>query len=239
MKSILITEAQSKALLKFLDTYPAPADSADYLPHKHQLVFDREEARQLTFRLPFSIHSPKQPSLLSDDRTNYVLIMIRSGIASVGYFENGENIDHKVFRAYMVRKKQGMSQLKYLKTKGKSRAGSRVRLAETQEFFEQIAARLNDYFQHYHIDRIGLSCPVTLVPHFYGAQPSVPFSKADPRIVKIPKHIQNPTYESLMNINAYLLKGEIKWQEEAAPLLDSFLAAINPQKNQPPDEDDW
>lgn len=236
MKSLLITEAESKTLLRFLSTYPSPSE---YLPHKHQLVFDQEGYRALTFRLPLSIHSPEAHHLLPDDRTNYVLIMIRSGIASVGYFENGENIDHKVFRAYMVRKKQGMSQLKYLKTKGKSRAGSRVRLAETQEFFKQINGRLTDYFSEYHIDRIGLSCPITLIPHLYGSKIPTPFDKDDPRIIKIPRHVQNPTYESLMNINEYLLKGEIQYEEEREELLNIFLAAIVPQKNQPSHEDDW
>ena len=49
----------------------------------------------------------------------------------------------------MVRKKRGVSQIKHLKTKGKSRAGSRVRLAETEEFFENINGRLQDYFEEH------------------------------------------------------------------------------------------
>lgn len=236
MNALLITEDQSKSLLQFLSTYPR---ASEYLPVKNQLVFDQEGSAILTFRLPISISAPQDYNNIPHDRINYVLLMVRSGIASIGYFEDGENIDHKVFRAYMVRKKQGMSQLKYLKTKGKSRAGSRVRLAETEEFFEQINARLNDYFSEYHIDRIGLSCPVTLIPYLYGSKVPTPFGKDDPRIFKIPKHVQHPTFDSLMGINEYLLKGEIKYKEEGKALFNILLHALVDQKDQPSLDDDW
>ena len=234
--TLLISEDQSKALLQFLKANPIPWE---YGPDKNQLIFDKNGSAVLKFRLPISISSPEAYYNAPNDRANYVLLMVRSGMASVGYFENGENIDHKVFRAYMVRKKQGMSQVKYLKTKGKSRAGSRVRLAETAEFFEQINDRLNDYFSEYHVDRIGLSCPVTLIPYLYGSKVPSPFGKDDPRIFKIPKHIQKPTFESLLAINQYLLKGEIKYKEEGQEMLDTFLQIIKDEKNQPSNDDDW
>lgn len=236
MNSLLITEAQTKVLLEYLGRHP---QKCNYFPRENRLVFELEGSGVLTLRLPISINTPQDYDLLPNDRANYILIMIRSGIASVGYFEDGENIDHKVFRAYMVRKKQGMSQLKYLKTKGKSRAGSRVRLAETQFFFEEINGRLREYFGTYHVERIGWSCPVTLIPYFYGSKVPPPFNKEDSRIFKIPKHIQNPTFESLMEINRYLLQGEIKYTEEGKDLLNAFLQVINHKKNQPSNDDDW
>lgn len=236
MNTLLISEDQSKDLLQFLLTDPL---KWEYAQDKNQLVFDQEGSKTLTFRLPISIASPQTFIENPEDRANYVLLMMRSGIASIGYFEDGENIDHKVFRAYMVRKKQGMSQLKYLKTKGKSRAGSRVRLAETAEFFEQINERLNDYFSEYHVGRIGLSCPVTLIPYLYGSKVPSPFGKDDPRLFKIPKHVQKPTFESLMAINQYLLKGEIKYKEEGKEVLEMLLAALAREKKQSPPEDDW
>ena len=50
---------------------------------------------------------------------------IRVGDAVVPYkvnFEGEELIEHKVFKTYMVRKKQGKSQIKHLKSKGKSKS---------------------------------------------------------------------------------------------------------------------
>src|SRR5690606_1132924 len=195
MKTVLISEAQSKTLLSLP---PVMNIELSFNPVKNQVVFYHNQTSLLKFRMPISISSPEAFYNFPEDRANYVLIMIRSGIATVGYFEDGTNIDHKVFRAYMVRKKQGKSQIKYLKTKGKSRAGSRVRLAEALDFFEEINHRLQLYFKVHRIERIGLSCPVTLIPYFYGSKVSTPFAKGDERILKVPKHIQNPTFESLM-----------------------------------------
>lgn len=236
MKSTLITETQSKQLLQFLRDNRF---KYNFIQKKNQLEIFKDQAK-IFFRLPISINSPEEFFKYPEERANYVLILIRSGIASVGYFENGENINHKVFRAYMVRKKQGKSQIKYLKTKGKSRAGSRVRLAESLEFFEEINQKLSKLFQEYHVDRIGLSCPVTLIPYFFGSIIPTPFEKNDIRIMKIPKHVQNPTYESLMETNKFLLRGELKYPEDGkdffAYCMHAIIEGINHTSQE---EEDW
>jgi len=234
MNTVLITEDQSQTLLQYLRVQ---AIDFEFVAAKNQLVFYRDHSIMLTFRLPISMDSPQAFYDYPEDRANYVLLMIRSGIASAGYFEDGMNMDHKVFRAYMVRKKQGMSQVKYLKTKGKSRAGSRVRLAGTVEFFEEINQRLQVYFAEKFVNRIGISCPTTLVPYLYGSKIATPFEKDDPRILKIPKHVQNPTYESLMETNNYLLKGEIKYTEEGAELFHELNNMLEKSDNLSTDED--
>lgn len=236
MKTVLISEAQSKKLLSLLR-----ASNIDYEfdQVKNTLIFYRNHTALLKFRIPISIISPEAYYNFPEDRANYVLVVIRSGIASVGYFEDGTNIDHKVFRAYMVRKKQGKSQIKYLKTKGKSRAGSRVRLSETVVFFEEINHRLQLYFKAHRIERIGLSCPVTLIPYFYGSKVSTPFAKGDERILKVPKHIQNPTFESLMKINEFLLKGELRAEDGGKDLQDYLLEGIGFTNKSTEEEENW
>ncbi|MEX2593481.1 MAG: hypothetical protein WD426_11975 [Anditalea sp.] len=235
MKIVLITEAQSKTLLHLLR---GNQFEYSFIEKKNQLEISKDQAA-IGFRLPISINSPDTFFNYPEDRANYILILIRSGTASVGYFENGENVNHKVFRAYMVRKKQGTSQIKYLKTKGKSRAGSRVRLAETLEFFEEINQKLNSYFMEYHVDRIGFSCPVTLIPYFFGSKVTTPFEKDDIRIMKVPKHVQNPNYESLMETNEFLLKGELKYSDEGKDLFEYFMDAIMGITNKFEEDEDW
>lgn len=235
MKIDLISEDHSKILLEYLKTKPM---EAEYVVGKNQLNFSLEGTEVMRFRLPISIASPEAYYSDPEDRANYVLIMIRSGIASVGYFEDGENLHHKVFRAYMVRKKQGVSQIKFLKTKGKSRAGSRVRLAETKDFFEDINKKLKRYFDEWRIDRIGLSCPTTLIPYFYGSKTPTPFDRKDPRLMKIPRHVQNPTYEALLEVNRYLLKGELRYTQKGSDLKKLFSEITRDKKNQS-DEEDW
>jgi len=192
-----------------------------YDPEKHRLVFsDKGSDHEVYFRLPITIPAPGSNSKTP---VHYVILLIQSGNCAVGYFENGVNLNHKVFRSYMVRKKQGKSQIKYLKTKGKSRAGSRVRLGETQEFFENINERLQDYFQRYDIHRVAISCSKTLLPYLYTSKIATPFDKHDPRLFKIPKHIHTPIYEVLLDANRFLLRGELIFDETTKPIVDDLL----------------
>lgn len=212
-----------------------------YDPEKHRLaLLDENHDAWLYFRLPITV-TQAQEQFHDHLPVNYVLLLIQSGNCALGYFENGQNRDHKVFRSYMVRKKQGKSQIKYLKTKGKSRAGSRVRLAETLEFFENINGRLQEYFEDHSIDRIAISCSKTLLPYLYGSKTETPFTKDDARLLKIPRHIHTPIYEVLLDTNRYLLRGELIYdearQEQVAQLLAE--AGITDETYIPGDEDEW
>ncbi len=154
---------------------------------KHRIVILDEIENELVYlRLPIVIPTCLTDSSQISKHVNYIILLIQSGNCSIGYFENGENFDHKVFRAYMVRKKQGTSQVKYLKSKGKSRAGSRVRLGETIEFFENINERLQEYFQEHEIHRIAMSCSKILIPYLFN-------SKSPPLLIKkIKESIEYP-----------------------------------------------
>src|SRR5687767_1115631 len=105
-----------------------------YDPEKHRILLPDETTGEDSFilRLHITLPAPDKDLSFPKNPLRYVILLVQSGSCAVGYFENGINLDHKVFRAYMVRKKRGVSQIKHLKTKGKSRAGSRVRLAETE-----------------------------------------------------------------------------------------------------------
>ncbi|MFC5272328.1 hypothetical protein [Adhaeribacter terreus] len=197
----------------------------EYDPEKHRLILlDEAQNERLVFRLPISIPAPDKALNTQEKPVHYVILLVQSGSCAIGYFENGKNLDHKVFRAYMVRKKRGVSQIKHLKTKGKSRAGSRVRLAETEEFFDHINERLQTYFSEYKIDRVAISLPKILMPYFYNSDIKTPFDKNDPRLFKIPKHIHTPIYEVLLDTNCFLQKGELIWEENQQELVDSLLA---------------
>jgi hypothetical protein len=236
MKHRIITSAQSAALLAYLDQ--SVLDKA-FVSDKNQWIIYQGQESVLQFRLPITFELDPSGIYQGEGDVNYVLLMIRSGIASLGYFEGGDNLDHKVFRAYMVRKKQGTSQIKHLKTKGKSRAGSRVRLAETLEFFEEINLRMQEYFAVHRIDKICISCATTLIPYLFGSKMETPFDKSDPRIMKIPKHVQNPTYEAMLEVNDFLQKGELRSSDAGDQLFDQFIEQISEQPDVDVDKDDW
>jgi hypothetical protein len=197
-----------------------------YDQEKHRLVILDENGQEaLYFRLPIVLPPPVEGAAPAD-QVHYIILLIQSGNCAIGYFENGVNLDHKVFRAYMVRKKQGTSQIKHLKTKGKSRAGSRVRLAETAEFFENINERLQQYFAGHSIDRIALSCSKTLIPFLFDAKVATPFDKRDARILKIPRHIHTPIYDVLMDTHKFLLKGELIYEAAQQDWVEELLAPL-------------
>ena len=194
-----------------------------YDQEKHRvLVTDEKQNERLIFRLPITIPEPDSELSIAEKHVHYVILLVQSGSCAIGYFENGKNLDHKVFRAYMVRKKRGVSQIKHLKTKGKSRAGSRVRLAETEEFFEHINERLQSYFSKFPIDRLALSVSKILVPYLFNSKTPTPFDKRDPRIFKIPRHIHTPIYEVLLDTNRFLQKGELIYEENELALAEQI-----------------
>lgn len=194
----------------------------DYTKHR-VIILDDLENELLNLRLPIDISVSNELGYDELDEVNYIILLIQSGSAALGYFEEDEVIDHKVFKSYMVRKKQGKSQISYLNSKGKSRAGSRVRLANTILFFENINERLQEYVDEYTINRIAMSCSKTLLPYIYNSKTACPFDKKDDRLFKIPKHIHTPNYEILMNTQQFLLKGELIWEEENQEIKETLF----------------
>lgn len=222
MRTQILSQALSKKILR---TFKDSPFSIVYNQERHRITLQDDAGSDwVHLRLPITF-PPIDKSYAEEEeiKMSYVVLLIQSGSCAVGYFEDGVNIEHKVFRAYMVRKKQGKSQIKYLKTKGKSRAGSRVRLGEALEFFDNINERLQEYFKDYEIDWIALSCSKTLIPFLYNAKVSPPFDKKDGRIFKIPKHVHTPTYEIMMEVNEFLLKGELIYEEQRQEFVQQLL----------------
>lgn len=169
----------------------------EYNYSKHLIYFhDTNNKVQAYLRLPLHLTISPELNIIKDD-TFVIYLSIESGNAAICLMKGKIEVYHKTFSAYMTRKKQGMSQIKYLNKKGKSRAGSRVRLSSTIEFFEKINNKLNDLFIEYEIERVALSCTPTLLPYFYDSKVSTPFTKDDMRLYKIPLHIPQSNYTNL------------------------------------------
>jgi hypothetical protein len=131
----------------------------------------------------------------------YVIILVQAGYGAVCYCKSGNIIEHKLIRKYMVRKKQGKAQITYLHNKGKSRAGSRIRLAQTVKFFEEINEQVNAWIKNDELDRLLISCPPRLWGLLFQSKTKPQFSKKDPRILKIPMDIKIPNRDELNRVN--------------------------------------
>lgn len=175
---------------------------------KHRFNWE-EQGLEFSMRLPITIHSLESGEVDLEKEVTYLMLLVQSGSASVGVFQHEKCLSHKVFSSYMVRKKQGKSQIKHLKTKGKSRAGSRMRLASGAEMFDNVNERLQRHFGEHEFDRIAFSCSKILLPHLFGAKVEPPFDKKDPKIYKIPKHLHQPNFEVMLGMQRFLNLGEL------------------------------
>lgn len=188
--------------------------------HKRHLIelLDDNEDVQGYLRLP--LHLSVFANLeVTDEWSTVIYLAIESGSAAICIMEGEDNIYHTTFGAYMTRKKQGYSQIKYLNKKGKSRAGSRVRLAETTEFFENINTTLQELFEYHSFDRIAMSCSVSLLPLLYGSKVACPFNKHDERLYKIPLHLPQSNFTNLDRAIKTLAIPQLSYHEALASLI--------------------
>ncbi|PWJ44058.1 hypothetical protein [Sediminitomix flava] len=185
----------------------------EYDHEKHRLIFNED----LSFRLPIGT------TLGNEKKLKYVFILIQTESCSIGYYEGADLVSHKVYGTYGVRKKQGKSQIKYLKTRGKSKAGSRVRLGNTISFFEKINTRLQEHFKENQIDRIVFSCSKILLPYLFGSKVNCPFDKKDERIYKIPKHINHANHEEMIKLHKELQRGEFIYKSDQEEFVESLI----------------
>ena len=186
----------------------------EHVPQQHKvLVYTPQQEKIAVLR--YSIYQELIGSdfFQSKEFFNHVILGVRAGLAGLLCYDNGTLVDHKVFRAYMVRKKQGKSQINYLKTKGKSRAGSRVRLGETKIFFQEIAERLAQYDTHMRVDHVFLSCATTLIPFLFKDNTVLQQAKSRRAISKIPFHISQPTHENLLKAQHQLTFNQVLIKE--------------------------
>jgi hypothetical protein len=233
---VKIGDEQTNDLLKFCNNH---SFSIDLDPQK-RIISCSKSILPYQIKIRYSIQTQylsEKTELFRLDFQNQVILSIKSGIAALAFYENSELVDHKVFRAYMVRKKQGKSQIKHLKTKGKSRAGSRVRLQETLDFFENINERLQTYFEEKRVDLIAFGCSPTLFPYFFQGKKVPPFEKNDARIFKIPVHIPSATFENLEKAYRFICQTKIWVDENNKEFLDAFLTS--PKNPQDGAQDDW
>lgn len=194
-----------------------------YLPEKHQLLLANDNTWLCKLYLPWTSTWSATGRLEPADDIHYCLTLIRAGQATVGYFHHGKLLDHKVFRAYMVRQKQGKSQFKYLKTKGKSRAGSRIRLEETSHFFKEILHRLQIYNSQYPLNFWGLGCSKTWWPLLFN-QGDIPILESKTmRLMQLPYPFKKASFEELQILEYRLAQFHLLISDSGQEVIPSLL----------------
>ncbi len=194
-----------------------------WLDVKRQLVLIEDDLGEKVaeFRPPLPCPAMRQGETLGDyiarfpeEIPSYTLVLMQAGAAALGYFEEGEVQLHKAIKKYMIRRKQGKAQFNYLNTRGKSKAGSRVRLNNTQHFFEEI----NEYLTHWEAyepaEKIIYSCTARLWGMLFQSKVETPFDKKDERLIKVPRDVGIPDFEELLRINRFVKQGWLMVYQE-------------------------
>lgn len=204
-----------------------------YLPEKHQLLLENKVSWLAKLFLPWTMTWLPEGKFHVQEDVHYCLTLVRAGQASLGYFHQGKLLDHKVFRGYLVRQKQGKSQFKYLKTKGKSRAGSRIRLEETLVFFKEINERLQVYAKQYPLNFWGLGCAKTMWPLLFDGEVKPPFSSKSAELIELPYPFTKGSYEELQELELRLQQFHLL----LSPLAESLVQLH--QTSNPEADDSW
>ena len=199
-----------------------------FLPEKHQLLIENEVSWLVKLFLPWTMIWLPEGKFQPLDDVHYCLTLVRAGQAAVGYFHQGILLDHKVFRGYLVRQKQGKSQFKYLKTKGKSRAGSRIRLEETLLFFNEINERLQVYAKQYPLNFWGLGCAKTMWPLLFDGEVKPPFTSKSYELIELPYPFAKGSYEELQALELRLQQFHLLLSPAGEPLIQ-LEQAPNPE----------
>ena len=199
-----------------------------FLPEKHQLLIENEVSWLVKLYLPWTMTWLPEGKFQPLDDVHYCLTLVRAGQAAVGYFHQGILLDHKVFRGYLVRQKQGKSQFKYLKTKGKSRAGSRIRLEETLLFFNEINERLQVYAKQYPLNFWGLGCAKTMWPLLFDGEVKPPFTSKSYELIELPYPFAKGSYEELQALELRLQQFHLLLSPAGEPLIQ-LEQAPNPE----------
>ncbi len=186
------------------------------IPHGFTTVPGDEVGPRIELSVPIVqrhlLSSDYEASLeaLDDEIGILLVVLVQAGAAALGVIREGQLARHKVIKKYMVRGK-GRYQGTHLKTKGKSRYGSRLRLQMAVEFFLEINQKLTDWDgEDGPFDRVYLSCPVRLANELYGAKVAPPFGRDEERVEKIPLTVRVPSFKELRRICFELTHGTVQ-----------------------------
>ena len=140
-----------------------------------------------------------------------VVLLMRAGAASLGYWDEDELVRHKVFKRYVVRG-SGRAQPTHLASKGKSRYGSRLRLQNWQRLLAEVAERLRDWWGELgDPEQVCYSAPVRILPDLFAA--GLPFDRKDERLRRIPMHVHQPDHAELLRVRDALGRGVLELAE--------------------------
>jgi len=174
---------------------------------------------------------------ISSIQFSSLIMLISVGQAALGVFDRSGCRQYKVIRKYMTRKSQGKAQITYLNQKGKSRAGSRIRLANTIEFFKEICSWINQYEAELKPASLLYQTTPVLWGMMFENRFGLDLDKEDKRFRKIPVYVNQNTYKTLFYVYRQSQAGQILIMNPDSPLVPELLAIGQPDSENTESED--
>lgn len=148
---------------------------------------------------------------LPDSLGTHLVLLLQAGAAALGVFQQGELTHHKVIKKYVVRGR-GRAQPTHLKTRGKSRYGSRLRLQNHRRLLVEVNERLTAWHDEApDVDDRFYSCPVRTWSELFEQKPSPPSSRQD--WIRIPLDLHVPSFDELSRAWRALCHGTVSLPE--------------------------
>lgn len=142
--------------------------------------------------------------------TRHLVLLLRAGALALGAFCGDQLLQHKAVRKYVVRGR-GRAQATHLKTRGKSRYGSRLRLQNWKALLGETSSRWAELAEeHGPFERVLYSAPVRVWSELYDSEPPPPWPRGDARLVRIPLHVHRPDHRELLRVRAQLSRGMLE-----------------------------
>ena len=139
-----------------------------------------------------------------------LVLLLRAGAMAFGCWRGDALLQHKAVRKYVVRG-SGKAQSTHLKTRGKSRYGSRLRLQNWRSLLAETNERVADCLAQFGpADRIFYATPVRVFSDLFEADPKPPFSRDANELQKVPIHVHRPDHEELLRVRAWLMRGSVE-----------------------------
>ncbi len=190
--------------------------------HK-SFVSSEEQASGIRYRftppllqaIPPAVYSPDHYlEGIAEGAGVQLMILLQAGACALGLWEDDALIRHKTIKKY-VKRGHGKAQNNYLRTKGKSRYGSRLRLQNAASLLCEANTKICDWWTDFGPCRsIYYSAPVRLWPELLAAEPAAPFDRDDERLIKIPLDVRVPSFEELLRVRRRLERGELRRSRE-------------------------
>lgn len=139
-----------------------------------------------------------------------LVLLLRAGAMAFGCWRGEELLQHKSVRKYVVRG-SGKAQSTHLKTRGKSRYGSRLRLQNWRSLLGETNQRVADCEEQFgRFDRIFYAAPVRVFSELLEADPLPPFSRDAKHLQKVTTHVHRPDHEELLRVHRWLQQGSVE-----------------------------